>query len=213
MLAYSSIENMGLLALGAAIGSPLAIAAVLLHILGHGLAKSVAVPRRRPDPAADRQQPDRRASAAWPPGRRCWPAASGSGVLALIGFPPFSLFASEFGIARAGFAAGLGWVTAAALLLVLVIAGSLLVHTSRMLLGTAPTRRALQPIARPGRRTAAGDGRSGARPRRTRRGGRPTGVGRGRRRLGDGRGTADLCRAGYLASGPWARCSSRRPPW
>ncbi|HEY4992266.1 MAG TPA: proton-conducting transporter membrane subunit, partial [Nakamurella sp.] len=41
MLAYSSIENMGLLALGAAIGSPLAIAAVLLHILGHGLAKSV----------------------------------------------------------------------------------------------------------------------------------------------------------------------------
>ena len=41
MLAYSSIENMGLLALGAAIGSPLAVAAVLLHILGHGLAKSV----------------------------------------------------------------------------------------------------------------------------------------------------------------------------
>ena len=40
MLAYSSVEHMGLLALGAAAGSPLAIAAVLLHMLGHGLTKS-----------------------------------------------------------------------------------------------------------------------------------------------------------------------------
>jgi hydrogenase-4 component F len=39
MLAYSSIEHMGLLALGAAAGSAAAIAAVLLHMLGHGLAK------------------------------------------------------------------------------------------------------------------------------------------------------------------------------
>ena len=42
MLAYSSIEHMGLLALGTAIGGPLAIGAVLLHILGHGLAKATA---------------------------------------------------------------------------------------------------------------------------------------------------------------------------
>ena len=41
MLAYSSLEHMGLIALGAAAGIPLAIAAVLLQILGHGLAKSV----------------------------------------------------------------------------------------------------------------------------------------------------------------------------
>ena len=41
MLAYHSIEHMGLIALGAAAGTPLAIAAVLLHILGHGLAKGV----------------------------------------------------------------------------------------------------------------------------------------------------------------------------
>ena len=69
MLAYSSIENMGLLALGAAIGSPLAIAAVLLHILGHGLAKSVAVPERRPDPHGA-HHPDRaRLRPAGPPAR------------------------------------------------------------------------------------------------------------------------------------------------
>ncbi|HEX9339130.1 MAG TPA: proton-conducting transporter membrane subunit, partial [Pseudonocardiaceae bacterium] len=62
----------------------------------------------------------------------------GLGVLALIGLPPFSIFASELGIARAGFATGLGWVTAVALLLVLVIAAVLIGHTSRMLLGAPP---------------------------------------------------------------------------
>ncbi len=40
MLAYSSIEHMGLLALAAAAGGRLAIAGALLHVLGHGLAKS-----------------------------------------------------------------------------------------------------------------------------------------------------------------------------
>ena len=43
LLAYSSIEHMGLVALGAAIGTPLAVTAALLHILGHGLGKAVAV--------------------------------------------------------------------------------------------------------------------------------------------------------------------------
>src|SRR5690606_3923276 len=42
MLAYSTMEHMSLIALGAAIGTPLARTAVLLHIAGHGLAKSVA---------------------------------------------------------------------------------------------------------------------------------------------------------------------------
>ena len=41
LLAYSSIEHMGMLALAAAIGGALAIAAVLLHMLGHGLVKAV----------------------------------------------------------------------------------------------------------------------------------------------------------------------------
>jgi hydrogenase-4 component F len=40
LLAYSSIEHMGLLALGAAIGGPLALTAMLLHLFGHGLAKA-----------------------------------------------------------------------------------------------------------------------------------------------------------------------------
>jgi hydrogenase-4 component F len=72
---------------------------------------------------------------------------AGAGVLALTGFPPFSIFASEIGIARVGFAAGLGWVTALALLLMLVIAAALLGHTSRMLLGDGPRADAAAPAA------------------------------------------------------------------
>ena len=138
MLAYSSIENMGLLALGAAIGSPLAIAAVLLHILGHGLAKSVlflSAGRILQLTGTSRIDQVRGLAARDPVLAGCL----GFGVLAIIAFPPFSLFASELGIATAGFAAGLGWATAAALVLVLVIAAALVGHTSRMLLG-APTQ-------------------------------------------------------------------------
>ncbi len=138
LLAYSSIENMGLLALGSAIGSPLAIAAVLLHILGHGLAKSVlflCAGRIQQITGTTRIDGVRGLAAREP----VLAGVFGFGVLAIIAFPPFSLFASELGIARAGFAGGLGWATAAALGLVLVIAAAMVGHTSRMLLG-APAR-------------------------------------------------------------------------
>ena len=42
MLAYSTMEHMGLVTVGAAIGTRLAMTAVFLHIAGHGLAKAVA---------------------------------------------------------------------------------------------------------------------------------------------------------------------------
>lgn len=134
MLAYSSIEHLGLVALGAAIGSPLALSAVLLHVLGHGLAKGVlflGAGRVLQLTGTSRIDEVRGLAAGQP-------VLAGSlalGVLALIGLPPFSLFASELGIARAGFGTALGWVVAVALVLVLVIAAALVGHTSRMLLG------------------------------------------------------------------------------
>jgi hydrogenase-4 component F len=136
MLAYSSIEHMGLLALGAAAGGPLALAAVLLHMLGHGLAKGslfVSAGRVLQVTGTSRIDGVRGLASRLPLLAGC----AGAGVLALTGFPPFSIFASEIGIARAGFATGLGWVTALTLILMLVIAVSLFRHASRMLLGDA----------------------------------------------------------------------------
>jgi hydrogenase-4 component F len=138
MLAYSSIENMGLMALGAAIGSRLAIAAVLLHMLGHGLVKSglfIGAGRILQVTGTTRIDGVRGLAGQAP----VLAGAFGVGVLAVVGFPPFSLFASELGIATAGFAQGMGVVTGIALMLALVAAGALMVHTSRMLLGSGPS--------------------------------------------------------------------------
>ncbi|WP_131786199.1 proton-conducting transporter membrane subunit [Protofrankia symbiont of Coriaria ruscifolia] len=136
MLAYSSMEHMSLIALGAAAGTRLAISAVLLHIAGHGLAKSVAfcssghILHLQHTTCIGRV----RGLLARAPALG---AAFGLAVLALLGLPPFSLFASELAIARAGFAAHLGWATAAALVLVLAAFAALAARTARMLLGSA----------------------------------------------------------------------------
>jgi hydrogenase-4 component F len=146
MLAYSSIEHMAVIALGAAAGGPLALAAVLLHMLGHGLAKGslfLSAGRILQVTGTSRIDGVHGLAGRLPLLAGC----AGAGVLALIGFPPFSIFASEIGIARVGFAAGLGWVTALALLLMLVIAAALLGHTSRMLLGDGPRADAAAPAA------------------------------------------------------------------
>jgi hydrogenase-4 component F len=137
MLAYSSTGQLGLVALGAAIGGPLALAAVLLHLLGHGLVKSVlflGAGRIRQLTGTSRTDGVRGLAARHP----MLAGAVGAGVLALLGLPPFSLFASGLGIARAGFAAGLGWLVAVALAAVAAIAVALIAHTSRMLLGEPP---------------------------------------------------------------------------
>jgi hydrogenase-4 component F len=137
MLAYSSTGQFGLVALGVAIGGPLAIAAVLLHLLGHGLVKAVlflGAGRIRQLTGTSRIDGVRGLAARHP----MLAGGVGAGVLALLGLPPFSLFASGLGIARAGFAAGLGWLVAVAAVPVLAIAVALIAHTSRMLLGAPP---------------------------------------------------------------------------
>ena len=65
-------------------------------------------------------------------------ATFGLAVLALLGFPPAALFASELGIARAGATAGLGWAVAAAFLLALLAFAAITAGTGRMLLGPPP---------------------------------------------------------------------------
>jgi hydrogenase-4 component F len=127
-----------LLALGAAVGGGAAIAAVLLHILGHGLAKTGLFlgAGRVLQTTGTTRIADVRALAARQP---LLAGCLGLGVLALVGLPPFSLFASELGIIRAGLAGpfAVAGATAVGLVLLLVVAAALVGHTSRMLLGAA----------------------------------------------------------------------------
>lgn len=135
MLAYSSIEHMGLLALAAAIGSPLAIGAALLHVLGHGLAKAstfvvsgrILMAEGTTSISRIRTLLRRRPGVAVP--FLC-------GMVALLGLPPFSLFFSEVAIVVAGVQRGMGWVMAVAVALVLVIFAGLSRHLSEMVFGS-----------------------------------------------------------------------------
>jgi hydrogenase-4 component F len=134
LLAYSSIEHMGLIAFGAAIGGRLALAAALLHILGHGLAKAVAFCSSGNVLhwfGSSRIAATRGLSARTP----ALAGYFGLAVLALLGFPPFSIFASELGIVQAAMAAGYGWIVAIAFGLVLVAFSGIARHCATMLLG------------------------------------------------------------------------------
>jgi hydrogenase-4 component F len=120
---------------------------VLLHIAGHGLAKSAAFCS-----AGHIAQLAHTTRIGRVRGLLARAPALGAGfglaVLALLGLPPFSLFASELGIARAGFVAGgaMGWAVTAALVLLLVAFAALALRTARMVLGPAPGGPGAMPV-------------------------------------------------------------------
>jgi len=135
MLAYSSMENMGLVAVAAAAGTKLAIAALLLHVLAHGIAKTlVFLGAGQLQATHDSTQiSDVAGVLARSP---MIGVTFAVGLVILLGLPPFAMFASELSISRALADAGLGWVLGAALLFVVIAFAALVRNGSRMLLGT-----------------------------------------------------------------------------
>jgi hydrogenase-4 component F len=137
MLAYSSMENMGLIAIAAAVGTSLAIAALLLHVLAHGIGKTVLFLAGGQLQVAH----DSTAIADISGVARRSRLVGGSfavGLLVLLGLPPFAMFASELAIARSLADARLAWVLAAAMLLIAVAFAALVRSSGRMLFGAAP---------------------------------------------------------------------------
>jgi hydrogenase-4 component F len=127
LLAYSSLEHMGVIALGVGFGTPLALAGVLVHLVAHALAKSLgfyaATPLLAHEPRAARH-------AVGGIGRT-EPRLAGAmsiSLATLAGLPPLPLFVSEVLIVAGGFDAGRPWAAGAAgLLLALGFLG--LVHS------------------------------------------------------------------------------------
>ena len=133
MLAYSSIEHVGLMSVGLALG-PLGTFAAMLHLLNHALAKSMTFllagrVLRRYGTAEIGQVSGLLRTMPWTGG------LFAAGVLAIIGLPPFGLFMSEFAILRAGFSAGRPWLMGIVLALLLVSFISMIGHLNRMLYG------------------------------------------------------------------------------
>lgn len=137
MLAYSSIENMGILALGIACGKT-GIYAALLHSVAHSLAKGALFltsgnilhlyGSKRIADVRGLLQKDPRTGWLWL-----------LSLLAIAGLPPFPAFLSKFLLIKAFFAAGIGWLAAPFLLFVIVILFGMGGGVFGMAFGAPPT--------------------------------------------------------------------------
>ena len=120
LLAYSSVEHMGILSIGMSFAAPLAIFGVLLHVLAHAVAKGTAffgvgsVVRK----FATKDMTKIRGAVSLLPWSGWMLVAA---VLALSAMPPFGLFRSEFMIVYGGLSRG-DTVTAALLVVLVTLA-------------------------------------------------------------------------------------------
>lgn len=137
LLAYSSVENMGLVAVALGIGGPLGILAALLHTLNHSLAKTLLFcgsgnvllkyGTRNMDVVCGML--------------KVMPFTAvllGGGALALGGMPPFNIFLSEFMTVTAGLAAEHLAVTILLLVLLTLVLGGLVRMVAKVLFATPP---------------------------------------------------------------------------
>jgi hydrogenase-4 component F len=141
MFAYSSVEHMGILAIGTSFGVPLAFAGVLLHVLAHAAAKGTAffgagsVLRKFGTKDMDVL---RGGVGALPWSGSMLVAA----VLALSAMPPFGLFRSEFMIVAGGLSDPRYGVAAALVVLATLAFLGLAWSTTRTMLSAGPADRA-----------------------------------------------------------------------
>ncbi|MGR5298837.1 hydrogenase 4 subunit F [Vibrio mediterranei] len=122
LLAYSSVENMGLITLALGLG-PLGVLAGILHVINHSLGKTLMFCSAGNIMLkyGTRDMSVIKGVVRVAP----WTGLLfGAGALALAGVPPFNLFVSEFMIVCSGIYAQHPWLTIALLLvLTLVLAG------------------------------------------------------------------------------------------
>ena len=104
LLAYSSVEHMGILAIGVSFGAPVALAGVLLHVLAHAAAKGNAFMGAG---VLVRKFGTKQISSVTG-GLDLLPWSGPlflAAVLALSAMPPFGIFRSEFEIVTGGLGA------------------------------------------------------------------------------------------------------------
>ncbi len=137
LLAYSSIEHVGIIVFALGIGTPLAVFGSLFHALNHAATKSLvffaaghAVKRYK----THHLHMIHGLVEALP----FTAAAALVGLLSLVGMPPFGIFMSKLMILSACFQKGL-YVPAALLLFFLaVVFGALIYHVSALIFGHKP---------------------------------------------------------------------------
>ena len=133
LLAYSSVEHMGILAIGVSFGAPVALAGVLLHVLAHAAAKSNAFMGAG---VLVRKFGSKQISSVTG-GLDVLPWSGPlflAAIMALSAMPPFGIFRSEFEIVTGGLAASHNAAAAILVVLVTVAFFGLSLAANRMLL-------------------------------------------------------------------------------
>ena len=136
MLAYSSVEHIGIVCLGLGFGGYWGVFGALLHVVNHALSKSLLFILSgnillKYHSTEIRDVRGLLRSAPWTGGLFL------AGTLALIGLPPFAPFISEFIIFRAGLES-YPWVAAAGIVLLVIVFGGMLASVNQMLYGAPP---------------------------------------------------------------------------
>ncbi len=143
MLAYSSVEHMGIAALGAGLGGVASFGA-LLHVVNHSLTKGMLFLLAGNVLAAYRTRSSAEVTGmlrALPVSGLLWFA----GFLAITGSPPFGPFLSEFTILRGALAAGRPVVAAIYLGFLLMVFVGMAMIVPGMVLGESSLARRREP--------------------------------------------------------------------
>ena len=139
MLAFSSVEHMGIITLAVGIGGPLGLYGAFLHMFNHSMGKSLLfmsagnIAQKYHSKYIERISGVIR-SMPWTGGIFLFAA------LAVAGAPPFSIFISEFTIMMAGVEAEKLWASCALAGLVVLIFAGMTYYVVRMAFGEIPTR-------------------------------------------------------------------------
>lgn len=134
LLAYSSVEHMGIVAFGLGIGTPLAIFGTALHILNHAVVKSalfyiVGIITQQ---YGTKQIMRIRGLFATMPGIGGLFLVA---VLAILGTPPLNVFMSKFTIILAAFKADKGFLGGLMLFLLAGVFAGMMFYCTRMVFG------------------------------------------------------------------------------
>ncbi|MCX6769592.1 MAG: proton-conducting transporter membrane subunit, partial [Candidatus Micrarchaeota archaeon] len=137
MLAYSSIENMGIVVLALGLGGPLGVGAALFHMVSHSLAKPLAFFAS--------------GIVAFAYKTKEMPLISGAAQVVplvaipfifiaagLAGSPPFGTFLSELGVLAVSLSSGQWWITLIFVVCTTIAFASLLYRISAISLGAKP---------------------------------------------------------------------------
>lgn len=146
LLAYSSIEHMGIVAIGIGLGGPLGFYGALLHTFNHSIAKTFlffTAGNVQGNFGTLRMERIRGMASSLP-----WTGgALILGGLAISGMPPFGLFVSELVILAGAFSTAHYFIAVLMLAGISIVFGSLVHHFQHMLMGKPEdvrTRPALQ---------------------------------------------------------------------